>query len=284
MTSYDAATHNFTEKYLGVTAVKVTNTLGRTVKKGELVYLGTWFGNALEDIANGAVGWIDINYEREISTEQIEATDTFTVGSVLYFIPGDASAAGKLADAAGATGVAVGTITGEQGSAGAQTSVQFRPYLQKADVGAFDARVTALEAAAPIGGRPFRVVGTLAAAAAGTAVHLLTAAQVGAGKVAKILGFLLNVGGTTAWTDTTATVVKLQDTADTPVVAATVAKAQLTSQAQLGPLSTGVTLGTPIRTGVGLTAAKGLDIVADANFAAGSDITVTVFGVIEDAE
>jgi len=124
-------------------------------------------------------------------------------------------------------------------------------------------------------------VANLTAAAAGTAVHVIPAAQVPAGKKFYLLGFLLSVGGTTAWTDTTATVVKLQDTAASPVVAASVAKAQLTSQAQLGLLSTGVTLGTEVRTGVGLTAAKGLDVVGDAVFAAGSTITVTAFGIIK---
>lgn len=145
MTEYDASNNNFYEKYLGEKAITVTNNLGRTVEINELVYLGGYFGNALEEIANGATGKIGIDHEREIYTEQIETTDTFTLGSVMYFVPGGSSAQGKLTDAAGETGVAVGTITAEEGTAGAQTSVTFRPYLQKADVSGLDTRMTALE-------------------------------------------------------------------------------------------------------------------------------------------
>lgn len=128
---------------------------------------------------------------------------------------------------------------------------------------------------------PFvRTAQLTAAAAAATPVHVLTAADVGAGRKAFVTGMLLNVGGATAWTDDTGTVVALQDTADTPVNLLSAAKAQLTGNANLGLLSTGVTLGAPILTGVGATAAKGIDIVADDDFTAGSTINVTVFGFI----
>lgn len=73
---------------------------------------------------------------------------------------------------------------------------------------------------------------------------------------------------------------KLQDTAGSPVTLLSVAKAQLTGNAVLGALSTGVTLGTLIKTGAGATSEKGLSIAADAVFAAGSDIKITVFGFI----
>jgi hypothetical protein len=155
------------------------------------------------------------------------------------------------------------------------------------DVAALSSSVSALstkiDAAAELAGKYFRKTVTITAAAAASAVHILTAAEVGAGLKAFITDFDLSVGGTVAWTDSTGTGLTLQDTADTPIVAASFAKAQLTSQAQLGKHSTGVTLGTPIRTGVGLTAAKGVDIVADSNFDAGSDITITVTGFIAAA-
>ncbi len=119
----------------------------------------------------------------------------------------------------------------------------------------------------------------LAAATAGTPVEILSDAAVGAGKKVYITNMLLSVGGATAWTDVTATVVTIQDSA--AVLALSVAKAQLTGNAQLGLLSAGVTLATPIRTGVGLTAFKGITVKADANFGAGSTITVTVTGEID---
>lgn len=127
---------------------------------------------------------------------------------------------------------------------------------------------------------PFVRTAQLTAAAAATPVEVLAAADVGAGRKAFVTGMLLNVGGATAWSDATGTVVALQDTADTPVNLLSAAKAQLTANANLGLLSTGVTLGAPILTGVGATAAKGIDIVADDDFTAGSTINVTVFGFI----
>jgi hypothetical protein len=155
------------------------------------------------------------------------------------------------------------------------------------DVAALSSSVSALsakiDAAANLAGKPFRKTVTLTSAAGATPVHVLTAAEVGAGNKVFIDDFDISVNGTVAWTDTTGTVVNIQDTADTPVVAAAIAKAQLTSQAQLGKHSTGVTLGTAIRTGVGLTAAKGLDVAADHNFAAGSDMTITIVGFIAAA-
>jgi len=281
VTEIDASLNNFQEKYLGVKAVKVTNTLGRIIKMGELVFITPWFGNALEDIAIAGSGYIGIDHEREIATEQITITDTFVVGAVAYFLSGGAGAQGTLEDSAGSGAVAIGTITAFGGSAGAHTYLQFKPYLQKADLAGLDTRVTALEAVPTIyGGKPFVKVATFTAAAAATGVPIVAAADVPAGKKIYLTNFLLSVGGATAWTDSTGTVVKLQDTNGTPVVAASIAKAQLTANAQLGMLTSGVTLGTEVRTGVGLTAAKGLSIIADSDFDAGSTITVTASGFI----
>jgi|GEM_PF-2287542 len=135
-------------------------------------------------------------------------------------------------------------------------------------------------------GIPFRKTVSLVSAAAATPVHIVTAAEVAAVDAAAkvfISGFFLKVDGATAWTDTTGTKVSLQDTADTPVEAVAFAKAQLTDSAALAPGSTGVSLKDPVSEGSGLTAGKGLDIVADSNFDAGDTIKVTVFGYIAAA-
>lgn len=112
----------------------ITNNLGRAVTIAELVYLGGYFGDVTDQdgIANAATGRINIDSDREIRTEQIEVTDTFTVGNELWFVSGGAGAAGKLEDADPGSGtrVAVGIITEEEGTGGAQTSVTFRPYVQ----------------------------------------------------------------------------------------------------------------------------------------------------------
>ena len=128
----------------------VTNNLGRTVLQYEFVYLDGYFGEVLEygGIANGATGRINIDGEREVRTEQVEATDTFTAGNTLWFVSGGSGAAGTFQDADPGSGirVACGIITGEEGSAGAQTAVQFRPFLQRLDAADVSAAVATLQA------------------------------------------------------------------------------------------------------------------------------------------
>lgn len=129
-------------------------------------------------------------------------------------------------------------------------------------------------------GIPFRATASITSAAAATPVHVLAAASVPTGKKAYLTGMILNVNGATAWTDVTATIVKIQDTNGTPVVGVTVPKALLTGNAVVGLTSLTVTLGNAVARGTGFTAEKGLDIVADAVFAAGSDIYVTLIGYL----
>lgn len=133
-TSVDVNAYNFTELTLSDTQPLITNDLGRTALMAELVYLDGYFGDVTEQdgIADSATGRINIDSERTIRTEQIEVTDTFTIGNELWFVSGGAGAAGELVDADPGSGtrVAVGIITGEGGTGGAQTYVEFRPYVQ----------------------------------------------------------------------------------------------------------------------------------------------------------
>ena len=127
---------------------------------------------------------------------------------------------------------------------------------------------------------PFCVAGVLTAAAAATPVVLLADALVPAGKKVYVTNILLSVGGGTAWTDATATKVTVECTDGTDVVA--YAKAALTDSAVINDLGgANLTPGATTLSGAGLTAAKGLQIVADANFGAGSNISVVVSGVIK---
>lgn len=135
-------------------------------------------------------------------------------------------------------------------------------------------------AAQVAGGTTFRATKTLTSAAAATPVSILSASLVTGTQKAYITDVLLTVNGATAWTDSTGTIVTIQDTAVAPVVGITYAKAQLTGNCVLGKIATGVTLAAPVLLGTGFTAAKGLDIVADSDFDAGSDIVVTVCGFI----
>lgn len=126
-------------------------------------------------------------------------------------------------------------------------------------------------------GTPFRLSQTLTAAAAATPVHIVPVASIGASQKVYVEKVFLKVGGATAWTDVTATKIQLQDTAGTPIVGMTFLKALLLGNAVISD-ALASTLGTALVDG--FTAGKGLDLVADANFAAGSTITITVFGYI----
>ena len=130
-------------------------------------------------------------------------------------------------------------------------------------------------------GIPFKYTVKLTATAAATPVNIVPAALVTGTKKVFPTGILLNVNGGTAWTDVTATLVKIQDTAASPVVGITIPKALLTANKIIDSLAVAtLVISDNILQGIGFTAAKGLDIVADAIFAAGSDIYVTVTGYI----
>lgn len=127
-------------------------------------------------------------------------------------------------------------------------------------------------------GTAFRAVVSLAALTAGTAVHVVPVADVGASQRVYPLGIIGNVNGATAWTDSTATLVKLQDTAGVSGIA--FPKAILTGNAVLTLGSAGITIGDQILTGAGFALGTGLDLVADANFSAGSPLYLTIWGYI----
>lgn len=126
---------------------------------------------------------------------------------------------------------------------------------------------------------PFHAKATLTSAAAATPVSLVPDAAVPAGKKCYLTGFLMTVDGATVWA-TTANV-KIQDTNGTPVDFATVLVALLTNAARVGcEPKTNLTLEDAFALGTGGTAAKGLQVVGDAN-GTGSDLVVQVWGVIK---
>ena len=126
--------YDFSEHTLDDKQVLVPNAEGRTVLFAELVYLNGYFGDVTDQdgIVTANSGYININSERIIRTEQITITETFVVDATLWFQSGGAGAAGVLLDADPGSGtrVAVGVITGFGGTAGAHTYVEFRPYIQ----------------------------------------------------------------------------------------------------------------------------------------------------------
>ena len=131
MTGYDY-NYDFQVREVGPEVV-VTNNLGRTALHKEIVYLGGVLGVVEEfgGIANGATGRITpLSADMEITTAQVDATDTFTAGNDIYFLSGGSGAAGTLVDTPTTATVPAGKVTAEFGNGGAQTAVVFRPFNQ----------------------------------------------------------------------------------------------------------------------------------------------------------
>lgn len=120
----------------------------------------------------------------------------------------------------------------------------------------------------------------ITSAAAATAVHCLTDADVSSGKSAYISTFRAKVNGGTVWA-TTATCA-IQDTNGSPVAFVTFAAGDMTANAVFFPSSIGAsgTYGDAYILDTGSTASKGLDIKCNAN-GTGSTFVVTIAGVIK---
>lgn len=130
------------------------------------------------------------------------------------------------------------------------------------------------------GGMPFRKTVTLTSALATTPVEIIADDSVGEGKKVFITDFLVNVDGAVAWSGDGGNVL-IRDTEDTPVAGVTIAKAGLTNAALVGKhTASNVTLGNAVKQGEGFTEAKGIEVVADGAFSAGSDLIITVVGFI----
>lgn len=137
---------NFEESYLGEKQITVKNTLGRVVEHLELAILDGYFGECCEfnDIANNAYGKLNIESDREIRTNQINVTDTFTIGSVVYFLSGGSVAAGQLRSTAEQGSVAVGVCT----FINVGIAIGFRPFVQRlSEPNALDIAEAAIESA-----------------------------------------------------------------------------------------------------------------------------------------
>lgn len=127
---------------------------------------------------------------------------------------------------------------------------------------------------------PFSALVLLTAAAAATPVILVDDSVVPAGKKCYVEDIGILVRGGTAWTDSTGTKVSVQDTDS--LAFADIAKAALTALNAIGNLTSGVTLGAAMANMTGGNVGKGVQVVADHNFAAGSNLAVGVRGYFGD--
>ena len=126
-------------------------------------------------------------------------------------------------------------------------------------------------------GKPFLVSGTLIRTNT-AGVTLIDASLLESDESIYITHIIIKNTGATAWTDSTATKVLVQDTNSSPVVVIDVAKAAITNAAVITMDTANVTKGAGL---AGLTAGKGLVAKPDASFAAGTDLLITVMGYIK---
>ena len=256
--------------------VMIKNQTGAIVAQYEFAVILPFAAIADEAVAIAAVGSFHVEQGILVQASNLQTSeDTFaTVGQSVYF---DTSTK-KFSDTLTVGYYRVGYLVTAKNSAGVIVFEKAR-YASVVPASTSDLEA-AITAATALSGIPFRKTAVLTSALATTPVDLLTSDEVGAGKKAYITSMLASVGGTAVWAGT-GTVVLVRDKAASPVTAITMAKAQLGANAQLVFLSTGVTLATPVRTGAGMTAAKGLEVVADGTFeTTGSDLSVTVCGFI----
>ena len=254
---------NVNQTYEPCARDRLANTSGADVVIAELCLLGLVPAVAEEDIASEGIGGFLLGGNGAVfqASDFVEDEGTFaTANSGVYFD----TVTKKISDTKKAGYYLVGQVD-EVLTNGVMSFILY----DTATLMTADDVISA--------GTWFKKTVTLTSEAAATAVSLLSDEDVGTG-TAFIMGAFVKVNGAVAWTDDTATKVTVQDTED--VAGLTIAKAGLTANAFLTIGTANITVGDPIALGAGFTATKGIEVVADAVFAAGSDLEVTIVGYV----
>lgn len=121
------------------------------------------------------------------------------------------------------------------------------------------------------------VVVTGMSAGVSSSASLIDDEEVGVGRAVFVSNMIATVDGATAWAD--AATLTVEDTDGNDFLA--IARAALTGNAVVFPSSANVTRGNAFKLGTGGTEGKGLRLVTDANEETGSDVVVTVSGMIK---
>lgn len=256
--------------------VRIKNETGADIDQYQFAIVGPYAAVADEDIADDAVGSFHVEEGIQIQTDELHATQNAfaTIGNPVYWDP----ATETFSDTLTATYYLVGYLLQAKNSDGMIVFEKER-YAKvvpaslvdiQQEVDAAEASIAAITAEAGI---PFKATATLKSTTGATEVVLLADAKVPAGKKVYLHSIFASVDGTTEWAAVTK--VSVKDSAD--VEGASFAVGDLIANANLTIAD--ATLADPIAQGVGFTAEKGLEIVADAN-GTGSDLIVTVFGYI----
>lgn len=262
-------------EYESGNGTRLQNMTGADVIENQFVVMGGKCLKATEAIAPLAVGGFEKLAGKKVQADAFVANEnTWATGELpVYWNP----STGEFSNNATIGYYLVGYTTEAKTGASITFNV-VDPVIVASDVASDVTTLQGIvEGITAKSGVWFKRTATLTSSAAGTAVHVLTDADVGS-KTAYLMGAILKVAGNTDWTDSNATNVKIQDTNGT--VGLTYAKTNLKGNAVLVLGSTGVTIGDAVAEGTGFTAAKGLDIIADANFTTGDNIKITIFGYL----
>jgi len=144
---------------------------------------------------------------------------------------------------------------------------------------ALEGVVAAVQETLAGGQKFFSRTASISATVAGTRIHLLAEADLPEGKKAFPLGFFMILNGEVSWTGGTGTAIYIADSGtDLIYRLAAIEAAQLVAGNYLCPDSDGVTLEAECGMNLGCRTGKGIDVLADADFGAGSDLVVTVYG------
>jgi hypothetical protein len=150
-----------------------------------------------------------------------------------------------------------------------------------AAVEGLEAAVGSLEEAMARGQRFFARTATLRAGEAGTRVRILPESELSAGERAYPVGFFMVLAGEEAWSGGTGTRIFLADSGTDLIYRfASIAASALVPGNFITPSAEGVTLEAEFGLALGGRLGKGIDILADGNLEAGSELSVTVYGYI----
>lgn len=254
---------------------RLQNMTGGDLIENQFVVMGGKCLKATEAIASLAVGGFEKLYGKKAQADTFVAGEaTWATGELpVYWKP----ATGEFSN----TSTIGYYLVGYTKEAKTGSSVTFNivdPVIVASDVATLQGIV---EEITELSGRAFVKTVTLTSALATTPVSIVANADVTGTKKVYITDVMVRVNGAANWAGT-GTVVTIKDTNGAAVTAVSLAKAQLTANTTLFKHSTGVTLAPPVLLGTGLTAAKGIVIVADGTFeTSGSDLVVTVVGYIK---
>lgn len=145
-----------------------------------------------------------------------------------------------------------------------------------------EAKVAAIQLEESGGKEFFSGTARISAITANTRVHVIPEIEIPQGKNLRPLGFIMLLDGETAWSGETGTALYIADSGIDSIYRFASIPANLMSAGNfITAHMEGVTLEAEFGMVIGCREGKGIDVLADGNFASGSDCVVTVYGYME---